>query len=168
MIQRAGAAVPLLIVAATVAIALLLPSGFPRISDWNSLKITLERSPCFGRCPDYKVEIHGDGTVIYDGRNFVAVQGRRESRIPIYKVRGLFEQFSLAGYFSLKDGYHSSATDLPTYVTSISFDDKTKSVRDYLGTAVGMPRAVVDLEDAIDRTADTQQWIRGPAASAVP
>ena len=156
-----------MIAAATVAIALLLPSGFPRISDWNSLNITLDRSPCFGRCPDYKVEIHGDGTVIYDGRNFVAVQGRRESHIPIYKVRSLFEQFRLVRYFSLKDSYQSSATDLPTYVTSIAFDDKTKSVKDHLGTAVGMPHAVVELEDAIDRAAETQQWIRGAANSTV-
>jgi hypothetical protein len=34
------------------------------------LRITLNRSVCYGKCPAYKIEIHGDGTVLYDGEVF--------------------------------------------------------------------------------------------------
>ena len=47
-------------------------AAFPEIHDWNTLRITLSRSGCYGRCPVYKVEIHGDGTVLYDGKVNVA------------------------------------------------------------------------------------------------
>ena len=54
-----------------------------------------------------------------------------------------------------------TATDFPTYVISVSFDGKTKSVTDYIGAEIGMPQGVTDLEDAIDRTAHTEKWTTG-------
>ena len=48
---------------------------FPEIKDWNTLKITLTRGPCFGSCPAYSVEIDGDGTVRYNGKGWVAIEG---------------------------------------------------------------------------------------------
>jgi hypothetical protein len=43
--------------------------------------ITLERTVCYGTCPSYKVTLTGDGTVVYEGQNFVRVQGRQEKKI---------------------------------------------------------------------------------------
>lgn|SRR5215813_2081540 len=33
--------------------------AFPKIRDWNSLRITLQRSGCFGTCPAYSIHVHG-------------------------------------------------------------------------------------------------------------
>src|SRR5947208_1474873 len=41
----------------------------------RDLRITLERSTCFGTCPDYKLTVTGDGTVVFEGREFVKVKG---------------------------------------------------------------------------------------------
>ncbi|MBV9542391.1 MAG: hypothetical protein JO167_14105, partial [Alphaproteobacteria bacterium] len=38
---------------------LVVPAPMPEIGDWRSLKITLHRSMCFGRCPAYTVIIDG-------------------------------------------------------------------------------------------------------------
>jgi hypothetical protein len=54
---------------------------FPEIQDWNSLRMTLRRSACFGTCPVYSVEISGDGSVVYTGTSHVLITGEQYSQI---------------------------------------------------------------------------------------
>jgi hypothetical protein len=57
--------------------------------------------------------------------------------------------FRAADYFNLFDRYAMSLTDVSTHTASISFDDKSTSVIDYDGLWVGMPEAVMDIEDSV-------------------
>jgi hypothetical protein len=54
---------------------------FPTIRDWNSVRIALTRTACFGTCPAYRVEIHGDGAVLYEGKNWVALTGSHHGSV---------------------------------------------------------------------------------------
>lgn len=132
---------------------------FPEIHDWDTLRITLSRSGCYGRCPAYKIEIHGDGTVLYDGNGNVAHKGRHTAKISHASLAELVDSFRKANYFSLRDRYASGITDNPAYETSISFDGVSKSVLDYVGQSVGMPSAVSDVEAAIDRLSGASKWV---------
>ena|SRR5215831_14883583 len=76
-------------------------AAFPEIHDWNSLRIILSRSPCYGRCPTYDVEIHGDGTVLYNGKANVATKGRHTAKISRASLEELVDTFRKADYFSL-------------------------------------------------------------------
>ena len=136
-----------------------LNAAFPEIHDWNTLRITLSRSGCYGRCPAYKIEIQGDGTVLYDGKLNVARKGRHTAKISHTSLVELIDFFRKANYFSLRDSYTSGITDNPAYETSISFDGVSKSVLDYVGQTVGMPPSVSDVEAAIDRLSGTSKWI---------
>lgn len=136
-----------------------LDVAFPEIYDWNTLRITLSRSGCYGKCPAYKIEIHGDGTVLYDGEANVAHKGRHTAKISRATLVELVDFFRKANYFSLRDRYVSSISDNPVYETSITFDAVSKSVLDYVGQNVGMPSTVSDLEAAIDRISGTSKWI---------
>jgi hypothetical protein len=133
---------------------------FPTVEDWKSLVITLERTGCYGTCPSYKVEIHGDGTVLYTGKAFVAVSGKHSGRITQSSVLQLLEGFRAADYFSLDDTYIWGITDLSTYITSIAFDSVHKSVVDYAGEHAGMPDAVRELEETIDQIVGSETWVR--------
>jgi hypothetical protein len=132
---------------------------FPKIQDWNTLRITLARTNCYGMCPTYTIEIHGDGTVLYEGEGGVAVEGRQRGAISKEALQELVEVFRKADYFSLADGYISFTTDDATHTTSISFDDKAKWVVNYIGSDVGMPRSVSELEAAIDRLSGASKWV---------
>ena len=132
---------------------------FPDLIDRNSLVITLDRGGCYGTCPIYKIDIHGDGTVDYEGKCFVAVRGRRAAKISTQAVDGLFELFKSSDYFSLREEYESPATDLPTFITSISFDGHVKSVTDYYGVEMGMSDSVKRIERSIDKATDSALWI---------
>lgn len=134
-------------------------AAFPEIHDWNTLRITLSRSGCYGRCPAYKIEIHGDGTVLYDGKVNVAHKGRHTAKISHASLVELVDFFRRANYFSLRDRYVSGITDNPAYETSISFDGVSKSVLDYVGQSVGMPSTVSDVEAAIDRLSGASKWV---------
>ncbi len=133
---------------------------FPEVHDWNSLRITLSRSGCYGTCSSYEIEIHGDGTVLYDGHAYVGTRGKRKKRISHASLVKLVDTFRKADYFSLAAGYVSGVTDNPTYVSSISFDGVSKSVLDYVGRAAGMPPDVSDVEAAIDLLSGASNWIR--------
>jgi len=134
---------------------------FPTIHDWNSIRITLSRTACFGTCPAYRVEIHGNGTVLYEGQMYVALTGTHRGSIGKETVSELVEAFRNIDYYSLQDEYVWGATDLPTYETSIAIDGKSKAVKDYAGEQVGMPLSVSTLEMEIDRLVDTERWTKG-------
>ncbi len=145
----------LLCLADMVAFAQSSPVGipFPAVKDWDSLRFTLKRPPwyCEG-CPAFRLEVRGDGTVMFEGENEV-IPGKYQGRISKTQVAGLLEKFRQADYFSLKNEYVWPATDLEEINTSLTIDGKTKKVKDYGGLEVGMPDAVTELEIALDRAA---------------
>jgi hypothetical protein len=136
---------------------------FPEIRRWKSLVITLDRGACFGTCPIYRVAIHGDGRVVFEGGRFVARTGTHQARISRAKVRRLFAKFRRAKFFWLHDEYRAHVTDIPEFKLSIAYDDHGKTVIDYGGGMIGMPEIVSELERAVDTAANTQRWIKGQA-----
>lgn len=134
---------------------------FPEVKQFKSLVMSLDRTGCFGMCPAYTIEVHGDGTVLYNGRRFVAIMGKHRGTISQDAVLAMLNAFRRADYFSLRDHYRMGVTDNPTFTTSIRFDGHSKSVEDYVGEGVGMPHAVTELESAIDKIADTERWTKG-------
>jgi len=128
------------------------------ISD-DSLKtvvITMKRTGCYGTCPAYHVEIHGDGAVMYTGLSYVAVPGEKNYKIPVADVRKLLEKFQKTYFFSLNDKYEATVTDNPSTTVTITINGKTKSVYDY----VAGPKKLKDLQNYIDEIADLGKLIR--------
>lgn len=121
--------------------------------------ITLTRTVCFGFCPAYRVTITGDGQVTYVGERFVNVTGERRAQIPRADVDRLLQRFDQIGFEQLRDEYRARVTDLPTYTITLERNGRRKSVADYGGLGAGMPQAVRDLQDEIDRVANTGQWV---------
>lgn len=132
---------------------------FPEPKDLRSLRISLKRTLCFGSCPAYSVEIDGTGNVTYRGEENVLITAEHHATISRQAVSILLQAFRDADYFSLRDGYTQRVTDNPTYTTSIQFDGHKKSVVDYVGSGVGMPDVVTELEDKIDEIAETGKWL---------
>ena len=130
--------------------------------DASSVRITLERTGCFGSCPAYTVSIDGDGSILFDGRSYVAETGRRRGTVDPAAVRALYDQFRIANFMSLDDRYVTDITDNPTYTLTLETAGIRKTVVDYVGAKAGMPDTVIALEDAVDRVAGTNQWIGPP------
>jgi ankyrin repeat protein len=134
---------------------------FPPIVNSSTLRMTLERGHCLWACPSYRVEIHGDGSVLFYGEESVVLAGPHRTAIPKASVERLLAAFRKARFFSLLDTYSAPITDSRTYTLSISFDDHRKTVEDYEGDMIGMPARVTALEDLIDKLARPKRWIQG-------
>lgn len=157
----------LLLLLAGAAFGVQRPEGLPADVTEQSLKgvvITLARSACYGSCPVYKVEIHGDGAVTFKGIEYVTAQGTRRYKIPAERVRELVAEFYKIDFFALKDEYThvelpggliEEVTDLPSTTVTISIGGRTKSVLDYYGT----PPQVRQLEDKIDEVSGADKFI---------
>ena len=126
--------------------------------------VRLERTSCFGECPVYSVTIDAQGNVVYEGAQFVRVQGRQTDRIPAARVAAILAAAERIGFFDLRDQYRSirnpdgttsSVTDLPTTIVTITRDGTPKRVEDYIGA----PEGLKQLEREIDEAARTTRWI---------
>jgi hypothetical protein len=130
--------------------------------------ITLERTPCYGTCPSYKLTISADGAVVFEGRRFVKQVGAVQSTISQEGLRGLIDAFAKINYFDLRDRYEEPgdgckdwSTDGPTAITAITINGKSKSVRHYYGCrGIDALADLTKLEQAIDDAANSAQWIR--------
>jgi hypothetical protein len=126
--------------------------------------ITLERTPCFGSCPIYKLtitgDVKGDAKVIYEGINFVKIRGQRSTKISAKQFRQLVTEFQQVNYLSLKDNYQGGPTDFPSAITSITVGKQQKKVNHYQGSPEA-PKNLTELENKIDKIVNTRQWIEG-------
>jgi len=149
-----------------------------KVVDQSEVAITLARSACFGPCPVYQVTIHGDGRVIFTTdtepvgqvdeahRRFVQsdgvlLPGTHEDNVSVADVATLIERFRAAGFWKLRHAYSTPVSDSPTYVVTFDTGKSRKTVIDYAGSESGMPHSVTELEEAIDRVANTDRWVRG-------
>lgn len=132
--------------------------------------ITLERTICYGSCPDYKLTIAADGTVTFEGRRFVKVRGIATGHISQEDLRKLIAEFDAVSYFSLRDSYKTQAdgcpevwTDNPQAITSIRMGGKSKKIVHYYGCEEDQgksiyPKVLTELEAKIDQIAGTDKW----------
>lgn len=126
---------------------------FPEITNPQSLSISLHRSSCYGACPDYVVEIRGDGKVTFSGNGTYTGQASSS------RVATLVKMLRNMEFFSLKDRYTGKVTDMPTYTVTVTVGDRTKRIVDYAGRMIFMPDSLTDLENMIDFAADTSKWL---------
>lgn len=132
----------------------------PPVRKNSSVAITLMRTGCFGSCPSYTVHVTTGG-IEFDGGGFVTAEGKHRAAVDPRAVRELAKTFVADDFYSMAPEYRASVTDCPTYVLSISVDGHTQRVVDYMGTWVGMPEVIADLEDEVDSFAQTKRWIDG-------
>jgi hypothetical protein len=152
----------------------------PATFDYTNFKATLQRTACFGSCPDYEVTILGTGQVQFDPdprqandeagihRAFSPDSGmlvplKNVDNIDRAKVNRLIAAIYKTNFFKLKNSYEAGITDSPTYVVTVTMNGKAKTVTDYVGKMAGMPETVSALEDLIDEVAGTSRWIDGTA-----
>ena len=121
--------------------------------------ITLERTACFGTCPDYRLSIYGDGKVVYEGHVYVRVEGTRTTYISKSKVRELVAEFERINFFGFENHYAFGAFDLPSIIVTIDIDGKSKAVDVYGAGDPGAPEEINNLIRKIEETVNVARWV---------
>lgn len=120
---------------------------------------TIERTACFGKCPMFKATFFSDGTVHYEGKRFVANEGLFTIKISNDEVNSIFAEADKLGYWGLDDRYDSSVTDFPSCITSVTKNDKTKSVYN----RVGGPKSLKAFERHLESLLEEKEYVPVPS-----
>lgn len=118
-------------------------------------EVGLERTACFGTCPEYWVVIKADGTFRYEGKKNVQRTGTKTGRLPDWQFHQLSEFLVESGYMDLEPTYEAGITDLPATYTTAVVHGKRKVIRNYgdLG-----PVKLWALQQVIDSVLIGAEW----------
>jgi hypothetical protein len=137
------------------SLALLGLTAFGQVSaPPNGITITLDRQGCLGKCPSYKLIIHGDGSILYEGGQYVHATGIRKKRIDPTAVQQMVQKFLDVDFFNLPDSY-GVANDLPYVTMSLALNGRRKQI-----TGTQFPDRVRGLQAEIDRVSGSKRWVR--------
>lgn len=122
----------------------------------RTLFASIERTPCFGRCPTYSMKIYMDGYVEFNGIRDVDMIGTYTTTISEDKLEAILRQAEEIKFFTFEDKYDDGMiTDLPSTTTVIrGTDGKTKSVM----RRHGYPKRILTLEQLFDNLIDSERW----------
>lgn len=123
--------------------------------------VTLERTPCFGTCPAYTVQLFANGDVSYYGAHFVKDTGAATGHATTSSILELQNTCQSSGFFTMNSIYDDvGVTDCPWMYTTVTLNGTTKLIRDY-ACASSAPAALRSYEKLIDSLLNTKQWV-GP------
>jgi hypothetical protein len=150
------------------------PEAGQRTYQPSDISIGLERTPCFGGCPVYRLTVSGDGTVEYQGTRFVDTIGAARGTVDVDQVVLLVNEFLRVRFFGAMDRYAGeervrrsgsgfllesiTVTDLPSQILTLKLGDRSKRVVLY----DNVPVELAALPDLVDRTLRADQWVRKP------
>ncbi len=131
----------------------------PAAREAPTLVVSLQRTACFGACPQYTVSLFDDGTVAYEGVRFVKVRGKGSARLGPGEVAAVREAFSKAGFSAFADRYdRRQVTDHPSVRLTFAAEGRSKSVDHYLGDR-SAPETLTRLEEDLDRLLHAERWV---------
>ncbi|QBB71822.1 hypothetical protein ELE36_16470 [Pseudolysobacter antarcticus] len=117
--------------------------------------ISLERTPCYGLCPDYSITFNKDGYAFMEGRGNTAHNGKFHAEINLHDFIRLCQLVYVANFFNLRDSYSAGWTDDTTMILIVVAGKTKKRVSDY--GDVG-PAQVWAMGRAIDAISTTLEW----------
>ena len=81
--------------------------------------LTFERTPCYGTCPSYLMQVYADGRVAYEGRRAVPIIGKKDLKLPAATVADMLRQAQEAHFDQFQDRYARNTSDLPSTIIAV-------------------------------------------------
>ncbi len=116
----------------------------------KELIISLQRTPCYGTCPIYKMEIFSDGSAFYHGERFVDKMGDYEFTVSKETINYILKKAVEINFFEMEDKYTAPISDLPKTITFIKNGKDQKRIIDYYGA----PKTLKEFESLVDGCID--------------
>lgn len=111
--------------------------------------ISIQKTPCFGRCPVYTFTLKGNGEAILKvDTNFTMPKGVYTYQLEKEKVKEIFDAFKLGKIYTFKNEYTGKMTDFPVTYLTYKKGRKTKKIKDHYGA----PKELKNLEGILVNT----------------
>jgi Domain of unknown function (DUF6438) len=103
-------------------------SGLGGSTPADSLFLSLERTPCFGRCKSFRVNVYASGFATLEGRANLDLIGSYTTRLPQATLVGLLERCEEQRLWDLEDKYDPGMTDVPSIILQVVSAARSKRV----------------------------------------
>lgn len=140
----------------------------------NPDSIVLERTPCFGACPAYRVRIERGGAVAFRARHRGDTTRTQTGFVAAQDLEDLLQRLETLGFEELPDTIASSPgycgpshTDAATVISTVFAGTIAKQVVDYQGCRWA-PIGLRELEEFIDHVANTRRWTSAGDTITIP
>ncbi|MCY2959889.1 MAG: DUF6438 domain-containing protein [Planctomycetota bacterium] len=145
----------------------------PRIAD---VELTLERTWCLGTCPVYTVRVSGDGTVRYEGYEYVMRTEAIDARIDPARLEPILRELEALDYLRHEHRCRAKMRDSPgTGVTLLVGKSSRRFLDMRSGRECGQVATSLDtiwhasvdrIGRLIDELVQSEQWIGTPGQRA--
>jgi hypothetical protein len=116
----------------------------------DSLYFKLRRTPCFGRCKVYEINVYRSGYATFNGHSNVELEGMHQGRVGMDTLITILTQAEKIDFFSLEDRYDNEGiTDLPSTIIQISANGKNKKVVSRVGTPEALKSYIAMVEELL-------------------
>ncbi|MBP6456972.1 MAG: hypothetical protein KA275_09630, partial [Chitinophagaceae bacterium] len=95
----------------------------PKISS-----MTMERTPCFGVCPYYKITLFEDGRIFYHGKKDTPRIGQFEGRISAVEAKRILNKFAKKKVDVAPDEYKFVSRDISLLNFNFIINKKNKTI----------------------------------------
>lgn len=115
----------------------------------DSLFLYLERTPCFGACKAYRIEVFSSGFATFNGRGNMEKEGPHTGRVGADTLRFILAKAQELGFKDMQDKYDAEVTDLPTTYLRIAMNGKPKQVMGRVGQPAAFKQLVAFIEELL-------------------
>jgi len=122
----------------------------------NHFYLAMDKTPCFGQCPIYTVEVFGNGQLKLDARRFNDPDGNFSSVLDSDEMVKLQNLANNLKWDTFKEEYLTGYSDLPSTVLTYS-----KTIGDTLYVRYESdkaPKELMDLASEIDIIKNSVKW----------
>lgn len=121
----------------------------------DSLAVHFERTPCFGRCPVFKINVYKSGFATYEGLNFAEKMGLYSYRFSEADLEKIYEMARSIDYYNLETEYNDPrVTDLPSTISEINLNDESHRV----SARMGVPQVLKDFHENLGIMLTERDW----------
>lgn len=140
-----------------IALIALLSCKSTKQSDAREFPIVMmERTICFGSCPEYLFNLYPDGHATYEGKSNTPREGIHHATASVEQMEAIKKIFNEAKFLEFANVYSANVSDLPT--TYIYYHDGKDGhkVTDYYGA----PKELKALEKEVDVFIESLDWVK--------
>ena len=120
--------------------------------------VKFKKTPCYGKCPMYDVQLFNNGRVLYNGKKFVERVGTYEAKMSDADVKMVKQKFFDVEFLDMANEYPidgQKIMDLPSTIIDFRVGDMIKQVRDKHGA----PEKLKEFEKWLADYFDGLNWV---------
>ena len=122
----------------------------------DTLVFRMQRTPCFGQCPTYTINIYQSGWSLLEGKQFFDYEGFYTTKFTeedLIQIENLAKKY---GYDKMDHVYDAPVTDLPSTTTIVN----TESMNNWVYNRMNSPDELRSFEREMETMIKDKQWKR--------